>query len=137
MSAPTDRSAPRDPGAPNDGGSPIDGSAPRDPGAPVVVLTARDPLTAGDGGHAIRAAAELAAAGHPAALVLLEDAVTVARDGHRDAGALAAALEAGVEVLVEDEARARRAVEPTAGVKPTTFGEIVDRLVVASRAVWL
>jgi hypothetical protein len=39
-------------------------------------------------------------------------------------------------VLVEDEARARRAVTPTAGVKPTTFGEIVDRLVTA-RAVWL
>jgi hypothetical protein len=131
MSAPTDRDRAAVP-------APDDADVARQEGpAPVVVLTARDPLTAGDGGHAIRAAAELAAAGHPAALVLLEDAVTVARDGHRDAGDLAAALEAGVEVLVEDEARARRAVEPTAGVKPTTFGEIVDRLVTAGRAVWL
>jgi hypothetical protein len=88
MSAPTDRDRAAIP-APDDAG------VARQEAPPVVVLTARDPLTAGDGGHAIRAAAELAAAGHPAALVLLEDAVTVARDGHRDAGDLAAALEAG------------------------------------------
>lgn len=103
---------------------------------PVVLLTARDPLTAGDGAHAARTAAELAADDHTVTLVLLEDAVTLARDGHRDAGELVAALDAGVEVLVEEEAIARRAVEPTAGVKPTTFGEVVDRLVHA-RGAWL
>jgi hypothetical protein len=102
----------------------------------VVLLTARDPLTAGDGAHAVRTAAELAASDHTVTLVLLEDAVTIARDGHRDVGELVAALDAGVEVLVEEEAIARRAVEPTAGVKPTTFAEVVDRLVHA-RAAWL
>jgi hypothetical protein len=111
-------------------------ATPSSPDRPVVLLTARDPLTAGDGAHAVRTAAELAVGDHAVTLVLLEDAVTVARDGHRDAGELAAALEAGVEVLVEEEAIARRAVAPTAGVKPTTFGEVVDRLVHA-KAAWL
>jgi predicted peroxiredoxin len=103
---------------------------------PVLLLTARDPLTTGDGAHAVRAAAELTALGQEVTLVLLEDAVTLARAGHRDRGELAAAIEAGVEVLVEEEARSRRAVEATVGVKPTTFGEVVDRLVDA-RAAWL
>ena len=102
----------------------------------TVLLTARDPLTAGDGTHPLRAATALAAGGSAVALVLFEDAVTLARPGHRDAATLRAALDAGVEVLIEDEARARRAVTPTAGVKPTTFAEVVDRIV-DGQAVWL
>lgn len=102
----------------------------------TVLLTARDPLTAGDGAHPLRAATTLAAGGAAVTLVLFEDAVTLTRPGHREASTLRAALDAGVEVLIEDEARARRAVTPTAGVKPTSFGEVVDRIV-HGRAVWL
>jgi hypothetical protein len=102
----------------------------------TVLLTARDPLTAGDGAYPARAARGLARSGEPVTLVLLEDAVTLARLGHRDVEDLVGALDAGVEVLVEEDARRRRAVDPIDGVKPTTFVEIVDRLI-ADRSAWL
>jgi predicted peroxiredoxin len=102
----------------------------------TLLLTARDPLTSGDGAYPVRTATALAADGVEVTLVLLEDAVTLARPGHRDAADLAAALDAGVEVLVEDEAGSRRALAPVERVKPTTIGEVVDRLV-TSRVAWL
>lgn len=102
----------------------------------TLLLTSRDPLTAGDGAYPARAARDLAKAGEPVTLVLLEDAVTLARIGHRDLEHLVGALDAGVEVLVEEDARKRRAVEPIDGVKPTTFLEVADRLT-ADRSTWL
>ncbi len=102
----------------------------------TLLLTSRDPLTAGDGAYPARAARDLAKTGEPVTLVLLEDAVTLARIGHRDLEHLVGALDAGVEVLVEDDARKRRAVEPIDGVKPTTFLEVADRLT-ADRSAWL
>ena len=102
----------------------------------TLLLTSRDPLTAGDGAYAARAARDLAHAGEPVTLVLLEDAVTLARLGHRDVEHLVGALDAGVEVLVEEDARKRRAVDPIDGVKPTSFVEVVDRLT-ADRSAWL
>lgn len=105
----------------------------------VVVLTARDPLVAGDGPHPLRVAASLATDGHEVVLVLLEDAVAVARGGHRFADALGAASDAGVRVLAEEEALARRAVGPLAeSVKPTQLGAVVDLLFDWSdRQAWL
>ncbi|MBW3620958.1 MAG: hypothetical protein KY461_11985, partial [Actinobacteria bacterium] len=70
----------------------------------TLVLTARDPLRAGDGAHAARAARDLATEGHEVVLVLLEDAVVLARAGHRDALALEEAIHAGVQVLAEEDA---------------------------------
>jgi hypothetical protein len=102
----------------------------------TLLITARDPLTAGDGAYPARTARDLARSGEPVTLVLLEDAVTLARLGHRDVEHLVGALDAGVEVLVEDDARRRRAVDPIDGVKPTTFVEVVDRLI-ADRSAWL
>lgn len=105
----------------------------------TLVLTARDPLRAGDGSHPARAARELAAAGHEVVLVLLEDAVVLARAGHRDAQVLEEALHAGVVVLAEEEARSRRAVTRLGdGVKPTGMSEVVDLLFGwAERQAWL
>lgn len=102
----------------------------------TVLLTSRDPLTVGDGAYPVRAARDLARDGEPVTLVLLEDAVTLARLGHRDVEHLVGALDAGVEVLVEEDARRRRAVEPIDGVKPASYLEVVDRLT-ADRSVWL
>lgn len=102
----------------------------------TLVLTARDPLGAGDGSYPLRTAAGMARAGEPVTLVLFEDAVTLTRPGHRDIEDLVDALDAGVEVLVEQDAVARRAVAPLDGIKDTTFDEVVDRLV-ADRSVWL
>ena len=104
----------------------------------VLLLTARDPL-----GHvAVRpldVAARLHASGHDVILVLLEDAVTLARPDHRDAATLAGAIEAGVAVLVEEDALARRTDGAiAAGVKPTTLGAVVDAAMSwAQRQAWL
>lgn len=105
----------------------------------TVILTARDPLRAGDGPHAARAARDLASAGHEVVLVLLEDAVVLARAGHRDAVALEEAIHAGVQVLAEEDALARRAVaEVGEGVETTGMPEVVDLLFGwSTRQAWL
>lgn len=105
----------------------------------VVLLTARDPLRAADGDAPAGLAAELARAGHEVVLVLLEDAVTLARATHRHAPDLAGAVEAGVQVLAEGEALSRRAVTRIAdGVKPTDLPAVVDLLFEWSdRQAWL
>lgn len=105
----------------------------------TVILTARDPLRAGDGPHAARAARDLAAEGHEVVLVLLEDAVVLARAGHRDAVVLEEALHAGVQVLAEEDALERRAVPRVGeGVKTTGMSEVVDLLFGwSARQAWL
>jgi sulfur transfer complex TusBCD TusB component (DsrH family) len=105
----------------------------------TVILTARDPLRSGDGNHAARSARELAGDGHDVVLVLLEDAVVLARAGHREAVVLEEAIHAGVQVIAEEEALARRAVQRLgAGIKPTGMSEVVDLLLGWSqRQAWL
>ena len=105
----------------------------------VVLLSARDPLQAVDATSAPAAAHHLASAGHEVVLVLLEEAVTLARDDHQGADGLRAAIAGGVRVLADGEALSRRAVErPGEGVKPTDLGEVVDLLFEWSdRQAWL
>lgn len=105
----------------------------------VLLMTARDPLQAADVAHPARLARQLSSDGEDVVLVLLEDAVSLARAGHAWSDSLIAALEAGVEVLVEEEAIARRAVHRlVGGVKRVPFGEVVDRLFGwAERPAWL
>lgn len=102
----------------------------------TLLLTSRDPLTAGDGAYPARAARDLARSGEAVTLVLLEDAVSLARLGHRDVEDLVAALDVGVEIFVEEDAIRRRAVAPLDGVKPISYVEVVDRLTL-QRSVWL
>lgn len=105
----------------------------------VVLLSARDPLRAADTAYPARVAAELAADGHEVTLVLLEDAVVLARRGHAGAEDLEGAIGNGVVVLAESEALARRAVERVgAGVEPTDLAAVVDLLMTRSdRQAWL
>ncbi len=105
----------------------------------VLLLTARDPLRAADGDAPTTLAAQLAAEDHEVVLVLLEDAVVLARAGHRFADQLAEAASAGVRVLAEEEALARRAVvRPGGEVKPVGMPEVVDLLMEWSdRQAWL
>lgn len=105
----------------------------------IVLLTARDPLAAGDGPFPAAAATDLAGEGHEVVLVLLEDAVTLLRSGHRNAGELATALSKGVRVVAEDEALARRAINLLdTGVEPASLGETVELLMTWSdRQAWL
>lgn len=105
----------------------------------VLLLTARDPLEAVDVAHPARLARQLATAGDDVALVLMEDAVTLARDGHAWSDSLIVAHEAGVRVLAEGEALGRRAVHRLVqGVKPVALGEVVDLLMDWSeRRAWL
>lgn len=104
----------------------------------VLLLTARDPIAEGDGFPPARTARDLRP-DHEVTLVLLEDAVTAARTGHAVGPDLQAAVAAGVTVLAEDEALARRAVATVAdGVKPVALGAVVDLLVEGSdRQAWL
>lgn len=105
----------------------------------IVLLTARDPLRAADTAYPARAARDLAAAGHEVTLVLLEDAVVLARRSHAGAADLEAAIGSGVQVLAEEEALSRRAVaEVGEGVKPTGLAEVVDVLMTRTdRQAWL
>lgn len=105
----------------------------------IVLLTARDPLRAADTAYPARAARDLAAAGHDVTLVLLEDAVVLARRDHAGAADLEAAIGSGVRILAEEEALARRAVaEVGEGVKPTGLAEVVDVLMDRTdRQAWL
>lgn len=105
----------------------------------VVLLTARDPLRAADTTYPARVARDLAAGGHEVSLVLLEDAVVLARRDHSGAEDLEAAIGAGVHVLAEEEALSRRAVASVGeGVKPTDLAEVVDLLMTGTdRQAWL
>lgn len=105
----------------------------------VVLLTARDPLQTADTAHPLRLARQLAGQGEDVTVVLLEDTVSVARTGHAWADTVTAALEAGVRVVAEEEALARRAVHRLAdGVKPIALDEVVDLLFDwADRQAWL
>lgn len=105
----------------------------------ILLLTARDPLQAADSAHPARLARQLGGAGEEVVLVLLEDAVTLARAGHAWSDAVSAAQEAGVRVVAEEEALARRAVHRLIeGVKPLTFGELVSTIFDWSeRQAWL
>ncbi|MFN2555721.1 MAG: DsrE family protein [Nitriliruptorales bacterium] len=105
----------------------------------ILLLTARDPLQAADVAHPARLARQLAATGEEIVLVLLEDAVTLARAGHAWSDAITAAQEAGVRVVAEEEALARRAVHRLLeGVKPVALGEVVATMFDWSqRQAWL
>ncbi len=110
-----------------------------DGGRRVALLVARDPLRAADGADPAHMARALAGAGHEVALVLLEDAVAMARRSHRDGPALQAAAEAGVRILADEDALSRREVGSRAeGVQAATLGEVVDLLFDwADRQAWL
>lgn len=105
----------------------------------VVLLTARDPLRAADTTYPARVARDLAVAGDDVTLVLLEDAVVLARRSHSGAADLEAAIGEGVRVLAEEEALSRRAVAHVGeGVKPTDLAEVVDLLMTRTdRQAWL
>lgn len=105
----------------------------------ILLITARDPLHAADGARPVRMATELAGQDHQVVLVLLEDAVALGRLDHRLAGHLRAALDAGVQIMAEEEALARRAVHRRgAEVKPADLGEVTDLIMDwAERCAWL
>jgi sulfur relay (sulfurtransferase) complex TusBCD TusD component (DsrE family) len=103
----------------------------------ITLLTARDPLRAGDGAHPARVAAQLADQGHDVTLVLLEDAVILARPGHREGKDLARATGAGVTVVADREALTRRGVKHDGGVLPRDLRDVVNLLVESDRQAWL
>lgn len=104
----------------------------------VTLLTARDPLQAADVAHPARLARQLAARGEEVTLVLLEDAVSLAREGHAWSDAVAAAIDAGAAVVAEEEALGRRATHRVVdGVKPVDLGAVVDEIFAADRQAWL
>lgn len=104
----------------------------------ALVMSARDPLRAADGAHALRLASELAGQGHEVVLALLEDAVVATRPGHDARIALDAALAKGVRIVVEDEAVARRGLQPADGVEPASMGEVTELLLAWSeRQAWV
>jgi len=105
----------------------------------VVLLTARDPLRAGDGAHALRLAAELAGQGHDVVLALLEDAVVAARSTHAAGPDVEVAIGKGVRVVAEDEALARRGIAALRdGLEPASMGEVTELLLGWSdRQAWV
>lgn len=105
----------------------------------IVLLVARDPLRAADGADPAHMARSLAAEGHEVTLVLLEDAVAMARQAHRDAEVLQQAAAAGVRIVADEDAMSRRGVaDRAAEVRPAGLGEVVDLLFDWSdRQAWL
>lgn len=100
-----------------------------------VVLVSREPR------WALGLASEWVAAGDTVTAVLCDRASALARPGHADAGALAAALADGVVVTVHDDALRRRGLAGAAladGCKTVSLDEIADLVAdAADRAVWL
>lgn len=100
-----------------------------------AVLVSRDPRWALDLARA------WVASGDTVTAVLLDRASALARPGHADADAVAAALAAGVAVSVHDDALRRRGLgsHPLAeGCKTVDLDEIADLVTDgADRAVWL
>lgn len=89
---------------------------------------------------ALQLASRWAGAGDGVTAVLCDRAVVAARGGHAAAAAVGAALDAGVAVLVEERALARRGVARDRvldGIKPASLDAIADLLVDAvDKAVW-
>lgn len=110
-----------------------------DAGHRIVLVTARDPLRAADGTDPAHMARSLAGDGHEVVLVLLEDAVAMARRSHRDAPALAKAAAEGVRLIADEDALSRRAVADRGeDVEAAVLGEVVDLLFDWSdRQAWL
>lgn len=81
------------------------------------------------------------ALGDDVTVVLLDGAVAAARAGHLHAEPIGALLAAGVSVLVEEQAVARRALaadRTVPGVKSTDLDQVADLLLDGSdRVVWL
>ncbi|MEX0659069.1 MAG: hypothetical protein WD080_08045 [Egibacteraceae bacterium] len=99
------------------------------------MLVSRDPRWALDLARA------WVGAGDTVTAVLLDRAAALARPGHADASAVAAALGAGVAVSVHDDALRRRGLvgdAVTPGCKTIDLDEIADLVADgADRAVWL
>ncbi|MEE8600578.1 DsrE family protein [Euzebya tangerina] len=74
-------------------------------------------------------------------VILLDRGADLARPGHPSAARVQAAVEAGVDVLIDTEALRRRGMEPTsiaAGIKPTDIAMVADLLVdETDKVVWL
>lgn len=100
-----------------------------------ALLISRDPRWALDLARA------WVASGDTVAAVLLDRAAALVRPGHVDAGSVTAALAAGVEVSVHDDALRRRGLAGTPlveGAKTIGLDEIADLVTDgADRAVWL
>ncbi|CAN5473869.1 hypothetical protein BH23ACT9_BH23ACT9_02110 [soil metagenome] len=86
-------------------------------------------------------AATLATAGDPVTVVLLDRAADLARPAHPSQRRIRSALQAGVEIMVDEAALRRRGIPPAAtaeGIKPTDIGAIGDLLVDGTeKVVWL
>lgn len=100
-----------------------------------TVLVSRNPRWALDLARA------WTAAGDSVTAVLLDRGAALVRAGHPDADALSAALAAGVQVSVHDDALRRRGLaerDVAAGCKVVELDEIADLVTDgADRAVWL
>jgi hypothetical protein len=77
----------------------------------------------------------------PLTVVLLDRGADLARPQHPSQPRVAAAVEAGAEVLVDVAALRRRGIDPTGvapGIKPTDLAAVADLLVDATdKVVWL
>ena len=100
-----------------------------------VVLVSRDPA------WALAAAARPRPAGAPLHVVLLDGGAGAARASHPCAARIRNALDAGVLVVVHDEAALRRGMTPddlVEGVKTVDLDEIADLVADAEGTVmWL
>ncbi len=98
-------------------------------------------LTSADPALALRLATTWQAEGEAVTVVLLDAAAAAARPGHRRAGAVADAIEAGVRVAAERDALGRRGLDGAglaAAVGVVDLDDVADLVVTRGvRAVWL
>ena len=98
-------------------------------------------LVSGDLPWALELALVWRQAGDDVAVVLLDAAVTAARASSTEAGALRAAVDAGITVSIEEGAVRRRGIVTAAlapDVKISSYDEIADAITEGSeRVVWL
>ena len=98
-------------------------------------------LVSRDTAWALAVAREPRPAGMPLHVVLLDSAAAAARATHPCAGAIRGAIEAGVAVVVHDEAVLRRGISSgdlIDGVKTVDLDEVADLVADATgRVMWL
>lgn len=98
-------------------------------------------LTSADPALALRLATTWQTQGETVTVVLLDGAAAAARPGHRECGAVRAAVDAGVRVAAESDALARRGLDGSGlaeGVGVVDLDGVADLITIREgRAVWL
>jgi hypothetical protein len=103
-----------------------------------LLIESRDPFDSRDALRYAELAAGLARDGHAVTLFLVQNGVFTARSGAQTES-LAAALQAGVEVLADEFSLRERGIgtgKLAQGIRPALLDVVIDQLAEGRKALW-